>query len=310
MKLATTIGEMDGYCQTEEEAVRAYEGTGFRHLDYSFYRSNYPGSPFMGKDWMKSITDAAKTAERLGFDFVQAHSPGNDWFGRDDEQTVTEGNLRAIEACGYLGIKNLVVHSGRCNDYLYPRDWQEYLQQIRRFYETLYPAMEKYGVNVLAENYIPGGPGVCSLYRAGDLLELLEVCSHPQLGICWDVGHGNLIEPDKQYEQITALGTHLKAVHIQDNFGYHDDHICPLVGTLDVDGVMRGLKDNGFIDRGGVFTFEADNLISHRHSWPNARHENGAVVAAEPTLAVKQAAVRMLYEIGKSILTQYDCFED
>ena len=33
MKIATTIGELNGYVQTPAEAVAAYAGTGFRHLD-------------------------------------------------------------------------------------------------------------------------------------------------------------------------------------------------------------------------------------------------------------------------------------
>ena len=37
MKIATTIGEMYSFVRSPAEAVRAYEGTGFRYLDYSFY---------------------------------------------------------------------------------------------------------------------------------------------------------------------------------------------------------------------------------------------------------------------------------
>lgn len=37
MKIATTIGEVRGYAATPAEAVKFYEGTGFRHFDYSFY---------------------------------------------------------------------------------------------------------------------------------------------------------------------------------------------------------------------------------------------------------------------------------
>ena len=37
MKIATTIGEMYPFTATPAEAIAAYEGTGFRYLDYSFY---------------------------------------------------------------------------------------------------------------------------------------------------------------------------------------------------------------------------------------------------------------------------------
>lgn len=307
MRLATTTVDFYRYCATPAEAVRAYEGTGFTHLDYSFYKANYPGSPFMGEDWMREVTDAAKQAEKLGFDFVQAHAPGNDIFN-DEKEAVIKGNLRAIEACAYLGVDRIVLHSGRSARFRGEKDMQAYREAVRDFYAALYPSMEKYNVMVLAENYIPAGDDTSSFYRGSDLNELLDVCDHPLMGVCWDVGHGNLIHPD-QYEDIVGLGERLKAVHIQDNFGEHDDHICPLMGTLDIDGVMRGLLDNGFIERNGVFTFEADNLISRAGAWPNARHETGARLAAEPGLEVKRAAVRLMYEVGKDILTKYGLFE-
>lgn len=308
MKIATTTGDFRGYVETAAEAIRALEGTGFRHIDYSFYRSNYEGSPFMTEDWVREVAASAKEAEKLGMDFVQAHSPKNDYFN-EDRDVVIKGNIRAIEACAYLGINRLVVHSGRSRDYNGKDDMKKYVDEVRGFYEALYPAMEKYNVHVLAENYTPAGDDRCSFYSGEDLLNLMNECNHPLLGVCWDIGHGNLISPD-QYKDIICLGDRLKAVHIQDNFGVHDDHICPLCGTVDIDSVMRGLRDNGFISRGGVFTFEADNIVSRAGAWPNRRNEFGERLAADPSLEVRIKAEALMYEIGKSILTKYDCYED
>lgn len=308
MKIATTTSDFRGYVQTDAEAVRAFEGTGFKHLDYSFYKSNYDGSEFMGNDWVKGVSAAAKEAERLGFDFVQAHSPGNDYF-RCDKETVIKGNIRSIEACGYLGIKKLVVHSGRCNDYHGEADWKTYINEVKNFYEKLYPAMENYNVYVCAENYIPSGSDICSFYSGESLMELMEICDHPLMGVCWDIGHANLTGPD-QYKDILRLGDKLQAVHIQDNYGLNDDHICPLFGTVDIDSVMRGLIDNGFTDKGGVFTFEAENIVTRLKSWPNPRNEFGESLANIPTLEAKIKAEMLIYEIGKSILTKYNLYED
>ncbi len=163
---------------------------------------------------------------------------------------------------------------------------------------------------VLAENYIPTGDDTCSYYTGDDLYKLIELCDHPLMGVCWDIGHGNLTVPYEQYENIMRLGGYLKAVHIQDNFGMRDDHICPLAGTVDIDAVMRGLVDSGFVKDGGAFTFEAGNMICRTASWPNKRIESGERLAANPGIEVKRQAERLLYEIGKDILTKYNCFED
>ena len=37
MKIATTIGEVYGFTKSFEEAVRFYEGTGFKYLDCRNY---------------------------------------------------------------------------------------------------------------------------------------------------------------------------------------------------------------------------------------------------------------------------------
>lgn len=308
MKIATTTADFREYVSSTAEAVRAFAGTGFRHLDYSFYRDNYDGSPFMGKDRIKNVAAAAKEAEKLGIDFVQAHSPGNDYFCQDKENVV-KGNIHAIEACGYLGIKKLVVHSGRTDRYHGEKDMPTYIREAAGFYEQLFPYMEKYGVCVLAENYIPTSDDRCSFYSADDLLRLTDFCNHPLLGVCWDIGHANLINPD-QYNDIAKLGDRLFAVHIQDNFGLHDDHIAPLMGTVDIDSVMRGLIDSGFAGKGGVFTFEADNMISRRGSWPNRRNEFGMASASQPSLEMRRKADALLYETGKHILSQYGMYED
>lgn len=303
MRLATTIADFRGYCENNAQAVRAYEGTGFTHLDYSFYVENYEGSPFMSDDWVKEISAAAKEAEKLGFDFVQAHSPRNDYFC-DDRETVIKGNIRSIEACAYLGIKNLVVHSGRSAKFQNPDDMEKYMDGVQEFYEALYPAMEKYNVRVLAENYTPSSRNECAFYSGEQLAEFIDRCNHPLLGVCWDIGHGNLINPE-QYGDLATLGERLCAVHIQDNLGKNDNHLCPFMGTTDIDAVMRGLRDSGFIERNGVFTFECDNIIMRAKH----RHESGEIIANEPSFAVKRAAITLMYEIGKDILIKYGCFD-
>ena len=111
MKLATTIGDFDFYTSCPAESVAAFEGTGFKHLDYNFYSVIYPGSPFLGENWKKEVFDAGEAAAKLGMDFVQAHSPSyNPLDPHSDHEAGMLATLRSIEGCGMLGIKNLVDH--------------------------------------------------------------------------------------------------------------------------------------------------------------------------------------------------------
>lgn len=47
MKLATTTGDLVYYAESPAQAVRTFEGTGFRHLDYTFWRMGWGDSPFL-----------------------------------------------------------------------------------------------------------------------------------------------------------------------------------------------------------------------------------------------------------------------
>ncbi len=99
------------------------------------------------------------------------------------------------------------------------------------------------------------------------------------------------------------LGDRVAAVHIQDNFGYGDDHTIPFFGTLNIDSVMHGLIDIGY---NGHFTFEATNApvaASRRRSYEKDSRCSGL------SIEFRKKTEAMLYDIGKYILTQYDCFE-
>ena len=317
MKLCTTTGDLEFYAQTPAETVRLFKDTGFKCLDFNFYRMNTPGCAFRGDHWKREIEDAAIAAEETGVVFAQAHSPNGFVLGEGEEyEHLIRTTIRSIEACGMLGIENLVVHSAiaTCNTPRMGRKW--YFETNKRFYESFFPAMEKTGVNVLIENTCEQNtalpydekPGLSEglFYYAEDMLELLDYINHPLLHACWDTGHAAMRKMD-QYGALTKLGNHLRAVHIQDNFGEHDEHIAPFMGVMNMDEIMNGLIDSGFK---GYFTFEASNLLRCMNIWPVYRKEwTRDTRLANPPKELMQKAVAFLYEIGKSILTAYDVYE-
>ena len=311
MKLASTTGDFRGYAKTTADAVRFYEGTGFRHLDYNFYRVIHPGSPFLGDRWLDEVEEAGREAERLGFDFVQAHSP--DYNPLDPAVNHEVGLLatnRSIEACGRLGIRNIVVHPGMTDDLTYPEGRDEYFRRNRDFYRALFPAMEKWNVNVLIENSAEANMGRRYFFMTGqEMRDFADYVGHPLLHCDWDIGHANMRGTD-QREDILAMGGHLRGLHIQDNFGACDEHIAPFMGTTDMDAVMQGLIEVGYK---GYFTFETDNMLLSFGRWPHRRRQAPSVTErrlAVPPLDLRRKAAAFLYEIGRSILSAYDCYEE
>lgn len=302
MKLATTIGEMYAFTKTPSEAVRQYEGTGFRCLDYSFYNvAKNPSNPFMGEDWRDQILEAKAAAEELGFTFVQAHAPDCALRGEGMERGLL-ATVRSIEACGMLGIRNMVIHSGFFPEYKYPQDAQAYFRANEPFMRALIPAMEQHGVSILFENTTAKHcrDGLYFPIHGQDLRDFVEFMDHPLFGAAWDVGHANMDGLDHEQE-IMAMGNVLRAIHVHDNDGGRDQHLAPYVGCTDYDALMRGLLRSGYQ---GYFTFESDSFFKC-----GKRAGQGGPLS-QPTLEIKRAAVSMLYLIGKTMLSAYDVYED
>jgi sugar phosphate isomerase/epimerase len=278
-----------------------YEGTGFRYLDYSFYGVvKQPKHPFMSENWKREVLDAEAAAEALGFTFVQAHAPACAIRGEGMEAGLL-GTVRSIEACGMLGIKEMVIHSGFFPEYTYPVDQQAYFEANAPFFRALIPAMEANNVHILFENTTRKhcGDGYFPVCGA-DLNAFVQFMDHPLFGAAWDVGHANMDGLD-QHAEILTMGKNLRAIHVHDNDGTFDQHTAPFVGKTDYDAIMRGLIEAGFA---GYFTLEADGFFKFGRTIDDAKP------LAHPSKELKRASLKMLYEISRHILQTYDVFEE
>jgi sugar phosphate isomerase/epimerase len=234
----------------------------------------------------------------MGIRLIQAHAP----MGHPLEDGGKLGNdtLRCVDACGYWGIPNLVVHSG----YTQGITPEECFAQNREFFMPLLERAEQYGVNILVENFNKMSvPGLYWIDNATDLLGMIEYVNHPLFHAVWDAGHANLQEMP-QDEELRLLGSHVRALHIQDNRGDHDAHLLPFLGTMSMDAVMHGLLDIGYE---GYFTFEVGGIFSTaEQKRPFAKDSR----LAKAPLSLRLAADRYMYELGKCVLTEYGCFEE
>ena len=302
MKIATTIEEMYKYTNNDPvKAIEAYEGTGFKYLDYSFYSAvRAQNHPFMEDNWKDTILEAKATAERLGFTFVQAHAPACTVRGEAMERGL-KGTIRSIEACGILGIKNMVIHSGFMREIKYPDDKDLYFEANEPFFRALIPAMEEYGVNILFENttFKHCKEGCFFPITGKDLNDFVTYMNHPLFGAAWDVGHANMDGID-HYAEIMEMGKNLKAIHVHDNSGMKDEHLAPFLGTADYDSLMRGLIESGF---SGYFTLEANYFFKF-----DRRPDEGPLSHINTEL--RKDSLSLLYKLSKYILSEYNVFEE
>ena len=239
---------------------------GFRHLDFNFLDwHGDPHSPFLGDGWESWIDSAGNAAAKNGADFNQAHAPVGTCGLGNNIPKLCELQLRAIKACGTLGVPWMVFHAIYQNG---PEFFDVNVEHFRSLLDTCH----KYNVGMAIENIWVVNQD-CPIWRTEELIRLVDMIDDPLVGICWDTGHGNMTgnshnwrarclpelkKYGNQYNEITKLGKRLKALHIDDNNGMDDDHIAPFDGTINWDDVMRALRDIGYEHS---FTFEAHNAL-------------------------------------------------
>ena len=298
MKLATTTGDFFAYTDSQEFALEHIRKAGFRYADYNFGCDLNLKNGVYTDDYEKYFSHIQKVTERLDIRLIQAHAP----MGKPltDGGILLKDTLRCVDACGAWNIKNLVVHSG----YTRGLSPEETFEENKKFFIPLLERAEIYGVNILVENF--NKMCVDGLYwidNAPDLLRMIECVNHPLFHAVWDAGHANMQEMP-QDEALRMLGSHIRALHIQDNMGDVDSHLVPFLGTLNLDAVMTGLMDIGY---DGYFTFEVGGYFTPAEK--RRKYDRNTRLATAP-IELRDAFERYLYELGKCILEKYDCFEE
>ena len=298
MKLATTTGDYLSYIDSQLEALTHIRKAGFHYADYGFRADYQNGTGAFSRDYRRYFDEVRQHTEKIGIQLVQAHAP----MGKplDDGGALLEATLRCVDACGAWEIPNLVVHSG----YVQGLSKEETFLRNREFFLPILERAERYGLNILVENFNRmSREGLYWIDNAPDLLAMIECVDHPLFHAVWDTGHGNM-QNMPQDEALRLLGSHVRAVHIQDNMGDFDTHLVPFLGSLNLDSVMHGLLEIGY---SGYFTFEVGRFFTPAEK---RRPYAGDQRLASAPLELRDAFERYLYDLGRIILQKYDCFEE
>lgn len=304
MRLATSTSDFNFFAERPEGILELYAKTPFRYADLDIPHS------YVGDDWEVYADRIGNTAARLGLTFIQSHS-ADFYVGGPRSGSFHIDNLKhSLRLCQRLGIPKTVIHAQYTPFIPYENGSPERLAEFRRWNKSLYdqliPTMEETGVKVLVENSAEPNVGQWCYFMTGEeLAAMVDEMNHPLFGAVWDIGHAN-IRGNDQYKDITALGSRLEAVHIQDNDGRVDEHTSPFMGTTDMDAVLQGLIDAKFA---GDFVFECFNFPMRGGSWPYSRRATETLPyprrLTHPSVELKIAAAAWMYECGKYMLEQY-----
>jgi len=113
-------------------------------------------------------------------------------------------------------------------------------------------------INALEQlsGFVKGGPTTICLENGGSIdsmLRLVNFVTGSELGLCLDTGHLNM-DGGNCADFVRQAEKKLKALHITDSIGNHDDHIFPhSAGNINWEEFVKALREVGYE---GLFNFE------------------------------------------------------
>ncbi|MCR5458094.1 MAG: sugar phosphate isomerase/epimerase [Clostridiales bacterium] len=309
MKLSIlTNGYTHFFIRDLGELIDYHADLGYGALDLSM---GCPYDSFLldEDNWLMPTKRIKQRMESRNMFFCQAHSPIVTYLDEANEED--ERKLRqCIKVCSYLGIKSLVVHLLHvkgCTP-------ESFVEKNVEYYNRFLPMLDDYDVDFCFENYGHFLEKDSYCFDADQLLAVINAMDSTHIHACWDTGHANLTRLN-QYNEVTKLGDHLRAVHIHDNhypikepdgMFCPDAHNFPLFGNINFDAFMQALID---IDYKNAFSIETDT--------PNRKGHEDFFYNGELTLNLKpipfrirEMADKMLFEIGKYMLETYGLWEN
>ena len=241
-----------------EFSIETCAKAGYRVLDMNFCICMNPDSLMRTDQWKEYVQSIGELAASYGIRFNQSHLP---YYDVDKEKGSEKAEImetlvtRSIIGSSMLGAKWAVTHPFTVYDAA--QNMRMSREANLHYYSKHLETAEKYGVGIALENdfeynrHQPMQRIYCA--SAYELIDLCDAFHNPDhVGICYDFGHGNLTGGFHR-QNLHAIGSRLKAVHIQDNHGETDEHLMPFYGSIDWQDAMAGLAD---IDFQGDLTFE------------------------------------------------------
>ena len=196
-----------------------------------------------------------------GLNFLDAHAPFGYMLDMACPYPAQRPQMIALqkltlEICAYMGVDTITIHLG--NNHFKPAcDYsdEQLIDWMKETLSELLPVAERLGITICIENIFK------PLNTVSEILTLLKKFDSPNLGVCYDSGHANIMEngmnhtdsrPWGQWEGrgevewekdvLTQLLPHIVNCHLHDNFASQDEHSLPGLGTVDWQRTLSMLK--------------------------------------------------------------------
>jgi len=240
------------------EAVRALAGIGWEALELStehLVMIADAQAPEQAADDLRDVADELGVAIPQAHLLIHANVAAVDDEARERDLATL---MRQIVLCERMGIQVGVIHPGGERPATLDEERAERARRLESF-ARLAAHAARHGFALAVENMTDAARATRSALgqrtfgaTIPELHELIEAVGFDNVGICLDVGHGNVQGLDMA-ESVWQCGERLIALHIQDNDGSRDQHLAPTRGSIDWEAGIAALREIGFE---GIFNLE------------------------------------------------------
>lgn len=240
---------------TIEEAIKLLSEAGFETIDLGLGNLADQDYILFQDDWERKADELGNVAAKYGVNFCQLHVPFQQKGSEEtDLRFRTPGFKEKFELAmersfiigGVLNIPWAVAHCLSPVDY--GGDAEVAAKANHEYFDKYVELSIKNNMGVAFENMIQSGengPKIRYTAHYQELIDYVDSYNDPMVQICWDFGHANVTG----FDQCTALrkvGSRLKCVHIDDNFGNRDHHLLPFTGQIDWYKIMPVMAEIGY----------------------------------------------------------------
>ena len=238
-----------------DEGARLMAEHGYAYIDLQFTNTETEYYSAREEDFIEKIYAIKKGLAKHGISVSQIHGP---WRipqdATEDDRAERFGKMtKAMVIAKHLGAKYMAVHPLMPYGANSPHNPEEVYAINKKYYEALAKVGAGLGVTVCLENMpFQDFP----LSSCESIIKLVKDIDHPNLKICFDTGHANLIG-ERSGDCVRAIGDLLKILHLHDNDGTEDTHLPPYDGNFDWADFIEGLYDIGY---DGVMSLETEPI--------------------------------------------------
>lgn len=182
-------------------------------------------------------------------------------------QASLEDMTASLETAAELGAEKVVAHPGTVDGLaVHVPDYA--MSLVLESLAGLYRRAEALGITLCIENMFSGvGPFV----EPEDFDPIFK--SFPRMQLVLDIGHANIDDPtgDRALNFISRYANRLEHLHVSDNHGRMDEHLCLGDGNIDFDKIGKALRQAKYDGTVTLEIFDTDrsSLVRSRFMLQN-----------------------------------------